>query len=341
LSALILALALATGSPQPPVDVGSVDLPAPDQKLVLDDVKDRSFVELAILRNHIYARYGRGFTKDWVQAFFDKQPWYKPGEFSQGELNATDRANLAVIRKAETNIAPADLRVRRNTVFARHGRQFKSADLQKHFQAQPWYKPDPKFTMDRLTPRDTLEVQLIQDIESKAKAVQGLDQWAPGRRISKKTLNDASEWDLAGLAIKMIDRLQLAGYGDATCNGPVGMLSEYEDTYCDKWKKHTREPRKLPKVDRKTWGALERRLAELAVTLDHPHHEPCEFSCEGDEGSKQFNACIDRCEAEAEALQKQHEKEQKRRLAKVKKGQHAHGEKLLNELMSVLAQSAA
>jgi YARHG domain-containing protein len=36
----------------------------------------------------------------------------------------------------------AELRIIRNTIFARHGYQFKSADLNKHFSKFKWYKPD-------------------------------------------------------------------------------------------------------------------------------------------------------------------------------------------------------
>ncbi|KYC42843.1 hypothetical protein WA1_12015 [Scytonema hofmannii PCC 7110] len=34
-----------------------------------------------------------------------------------------------------------DLDIMRNAIFARHGRRFKTADLQKYFDGQPWYRP--------------------------------------------------------------------------------------------------------------------------------------------------------------------------------------------------------
>ena len=36
-----------------------------------------------------------------------------------------------------------ELRVLRNEIYARHGRKFKSQDLQDYFSAQPWYSIDP------------------------------------------------------------------------------------------------------------------------------------------------------------------------------------------------------
>lgn len=39
------------------------------------------------------------------------------------------------------NLSPGELRVLRNTIYARHGRKFKSADLQRYFNSFPWYEP--------------------------------------------------------------------------------------------------------------------------------------------------------------------------------------------------------
>ncbi|GAB1537579.1 hypothetical protein NUACC21_02240 [Scytonema sp. NUACC21] len=34
-----------------------------------------------------------------------------------------------------------ELDIMRNTIFARHGRRFKTFGLQNYFDAQPWYQP--------------------------------------------------------------------------------------------------------------------------------------------------------------------------------------------------------
>ncbi|MBN1574430.1 MAG: YARHG domain-containing protein [Deltaproteobacteria bacterium] len=36
-----------------------------------------------------------------------------------------------------------ELRILRNEIYARHGRKFKSKDLQDYFAGQPWYSIDP------------------------------------------------------------------------------------------------------------------------------------------------------------------------------------------------------
>jgi len=51
-------------------------------------------------------------------------------------------------------LSAAELRVRRNEVFARHGRSFSSADLASHFAAQDWYRADPDYDDARLSDAD-------------------------------------------------------------------------------------------------------------------------------------------------------------------------------------------
>jgi hypothetical protein len=58
-----------------------------------------------------------------------------------------------------------DLRLLRNTIYARRGRPFKSPLLQEHFARMPWYTPDPAYTDERLTKTDKRNVALIQQVE--------------------------------------------------------------------------------------------------------------------------------------------------------------------------------
>jgi serine/threonine protein kinase len=53
------------------------------------------------------------------------------------------------------------LRVLRNTVYARHGRTFDSADLQAYFSRQSWYKANPGFRESMLTANDKANVDTI------------------------------------------------------------------------------------------------------------------------------------------------------------------------------------
>ena len=65
-------------------------------------------------------------------------------------------------------LTPAQLRLLRNAVYARHGRVFQAKDLQDFFSQEPWYQPDPAYTDARLTAEDKQHLDLIQAAEAKA-----------------------------------------------------------------------------------------------------------------------------------------------------------------------------
>jgi len=58
-----------------------------------------------------------------------------------------------------------DLRILRNTIYARHNRPFKSAILRQYFAAMPWYEPDAKYTDKRLSKTDWANIKLIKTFE--------------------------------------------------------------------------------------------------------------------------------------------------------------------------------
>ena len=58
-----------------------------------------------------------------------------------------------------------DYRVKRNEIFARYGRAFKSEDLQAHFGKTSWYKVNDSFAESMLTKNDNKNVALIQRFE--------------------------------------------------------------------------------------------------------------------------------------------------------------------------------
>jgi hypothetical protein len=59
-----------------------------------------------------------------------------------------------------------ELSLLRNTIHARYGwAGFRKTWLREHFQKQPWYKPDPKFSIKRLSAVDRKNVALIAQTE--------------------------------------------------------------------------------------------------------------------------------------------------------------------------------
>jgi hypothetical protein len=63
------------------------------------------------------------------------------------------------------NLSRRDLRILRNTIFARHGRPFKSELLTQHFEATLWYLADASYRDSRLSGIDLRNLSLIQSVE--------------------------------------------------------------------------------------------------------------------------------------------------------------------------------
>jgi serine/threonine-protein kinase len=81
-----------------------------------------------------------------------------------GSLSAAEKKILAGTALTDADIegiAAAKLRLLRNTVYARHGRQFDSPDLQKYFGSKEWYEPRDDYQDAMLTASDRKNVDLL------------------------------------------------------------------------------------------------------------------------------------------------------------------------------------
>lgn len=65
------------------------------------------------------------------------------------------------------NLDKEQLRLMRNAVYARHGRLFKSVDLQSLFNCYAWYKKNPNYSDNLLTEIDKYNIELIKMYEAK------------------------------------------------------------------------------------------------------------------------------------------------------------------------------
>lgn len=133
-----------------------------------EQLKGVGFNDLRLMQNEFFARRGKKFTIAAYKQAFEWQPWYKPlKDQKKVKLNATEEANVKLLQayeakmreKITTEVLPEeffygmyaeDLRLLRNEIFAKHGRVFKDAKLQKYFEGQSWYKADPTFTDENL-----------------------------------------------------------------------------------------------------------------------------------------------------------------------------------------------
>lgn len=59
-----------------------------------------------------------------------------------------------------------DLRILRNTIYARKGREFKSPLLQEYFGRLEWYHPDDKYTDAKLSDIDKRNIKIIMSVEN-------------------------------------------------------------------------------------------------------------------------------------------------------------------------------
>lgn len=109
-------------------------------------------VELGILNT----RLGQ-----WASADADAKP---PADVSP--LEDPSQLDHLITVEQLSNLSRRDLRILRNTIYARHGRQFKSALLQAYFDTMEWYRRDPAFTEKSLTKIDTTNIRLIKSVEA-------------------------------------------------------------------------------------------------------------------------------------------------------------------------------
>ena len=57
------------------------------------------------------------------------------------------------------------MRVLRNEIYARRGRVFKDKELQKYFEAQRWYRPNPDFKDEMLSETESKNLAIIKEVE--------------------------------------------------------------------------------------------------------------------------------------------------------------------------------
>ncbi len=81
-------------------------LPFSDQRaLSKSDLEDLTADECRLARNEIYARHGRRFKDESIQAYFNSKDWYEgtidPDDFSENILSDTEKANRDLIVEYE------------------------------------------------------------------------------------------------------------------------------------------------------------------------------------------------------------------------------------------------
>jgi hypothetical protein len=88
--------------------------PVLSRRLLSDaDLDSLSLVELTLLRDGIYGRYGHIFREPWVQAYFNTQSWYRARKkVRPADLTAIERKNAERLADREQRFDVGELRVR-------------------------------------------------------------------------------------------------------------------------------------------------------------------------------------------------------------------------------------
>lgn len=89
-----------------PADLTPLEEPKKLEKLLaLKDLDGLSGRDLKLLRNTIFARYGRPFTTDLVKGHFKTVTWYQPDEkYTDAKLTGVDKKNVKLIRSLEQKL---------------------------------------------------------------------------------------------------------------------------------------------------------------------------------------------------------------------------------------------
>lgn len=83
----------------------------------------------------------------------------KAGQYPKGSTKLLKEGDVE-------NMRPAELRLMRNEIYARHGYSFILEDMQKHFANVDWYMPVVLDVKDQLTPTEIKNAALIKRYEN-------------------------------------------------------------------------------------------------------------------------------------------------------------------------------
>ena len=80
-----------------------------NQRMNSSMLENKTAAELKLLRNSIFAQYGREFKTKYIRNYFLSRSWYKPGKFSDSMLTSNDKINVRLVQiKESENITYTD-----------------------------------------------------------------------------------------------------------------------------------------------------------------------------------------------------------------------------------------
>jgi hypothetical protein len=94
--------------------------------------------------------------------------WFGPSDTPSEERSPLEDPSVLDMQLSVDqlkDLSRRDLRLLRNTVYARRGRPFRSDLLRAYFEATEWYKADTSYTEARLTAVDNRNIKVIRSVE--------------------------------------------------------------------------------------------------------------------------------------------------------------------------------
>lgn len=192
----------------------------------LQQIEALPLEDLRLLRGLVFGRHGRVFKDADIRDYLKDRPWFKPNpNFQNSLLNETERANLDIIREAESKkhdfIEPGDLRFYRERPFtveqlgehtagewhillaeveAIHGKRFAAEPwLQQYFEERYWYAADEHYEPPQLSKVERQNIQTISAAQKKQRHLAlspGDMELFENQPITEKTLSGLSLHEL-------------------------------------------------------------------------------------------------------------------------------------------------
>ncbi|HEX8499468.1 MAG TPA: protein kinase [Pyrinomonadaceae bacterium] len=115
-----------------------------------------------------------------------------PGALSEAAQRAEQkiRAGALVTPADLSGVTTAQLRLLRNTVYARYGRSFREDDLRQYFASLPWYSPRDGYSDRLLTTNDKANADLLKAYEDN----NGVPPRGDAERVKREVADVIDEW---------------------------------------------------------------------------------------------------------------------------------------------------
>jgi hypothetical protein len=137
--------------------------------------------ELARRRDDILARHGKNVAELSADEKVELGLLARAmGEFAlDGEARGKSESSLDRLLSVDElrQLSLRDLRILRNTIYARRGRPFKSQILRDHFSGMDWYKVDDHYSDALLSKADSRNIGLIKSVENEFGGPMSDEDW--------------------------------------------------------------------------------------------------------------------------------------------------------------------